>query len=471
MVGRKREQSILEMCLASPDPELLAVYGRQGVGKTYLITNFFHNQFAFHATGVAQGKTKNQLRAFHERLRTYGCTYEKQPKDWFEAFSRVRELMENPHVHRDPVSGKRVVFLDEMPWMDTAKSDFRSALEYFWNSWGSVQTDLLLIACGSAVPWMMKHLLSDTGCLYRRGTRQMDMAPFTLRECETLFAHNQFDAPRKMQLECYMIFGGIPFYLNQLDRRMSLKQNVEALCFHEEGSLRNEYQMLLQSLFRKPEKHRLILEKLALHRNGLTRAELAGDGRIGTGEALTDALNELEQCGMIRKFSSITSEKQGHSFRIIDPFTLFSCRFLQGSSVSSWRDHFQTPGYCAWCGDAFATVCLHHIPQIKQVLGISGVGSREYSWRDKRNKSEAQIDLLIDRQDQVINLCDMVFTQEPFIVSEEYSCQLMHTLELFRKEAHTEKAIHLTLISAEGISRNSYVEEIQNTITMDDLFT
>ncbi|MBR1685037.1 MAG: ATP-binding protein, partial [Clostridia bacterium] len=157
MVGRKREQSILEMCLQSSRPEFLAVYGRRRVGKTYLIREFFHNRFAFYATGVAEGKTKDQLRAFHESLKTYGSTYEKQPKDWFEAFSRMRELIDNPHVKRDPVSGKRVVFLDEMPWMDTAKSDFRPALDYFWNNWGSAQTDLLLIACGSAASWMMKN--------------------------------------------------------------------------------------------------------------------------------------------------------------------------------------------------------------------------------------------------------------------------------------------------------------------------
>lgn len=470
MIGRKREQQILDTCLQSPRPEFLAVYGRRRIGKTYLIREYFHDRFAFYATGVHGEKTRQQLKAFRDSLSRYSGKDQKIPADWFEAFARLREILEEVNSVRDPVSGKKVVFLDELPWMDTARSDFKAALDYFWNSWGSAQKDLLLIVCGSATSWIIDHLLADTGGFYNRVTRQMHMKPFTLAECEALLHENQIDLPRKQILQCYMVFGGVPQYLNSLDRRLSLDQNIEQLCSSETGDLRYEYERLYRSLFRNADRHIAIIDQLSRSTGGTLRTELALNPKIGDGESLTKALMELEQCGFIRRYQNIAREKQGFFYQIIDPFTLFSLRFLRNSQLSSWMEFIGTPAYYNWCGNAFEMLCLNHVPQIKQVLGIPSVETKEYSWRSRQKKDGAQIDLIIDRKDQLINLCEMKFTREPFVIDAAYEKQLIHKLELFRQETTTDKAVHITMVSAAGLMRNQYAGSVQSAISGDELF-
>ena len=252
IIGRQKEQQLLADCLRSPRPEFLAVYGRRRVGKTYLIRQYFNDRFSFYATGEFSERMKNQLKLFHEQLRKYGHSSGTVPKDWLEAFSRLRDLLEQPDVYRDP-SGKRIVFLDEVPWMDTARSDFRSALDYFWNSWGSAQSDLILIVCGSATSWIIEHLLDGRGGFYNRITRQIYMKPFCLKECELLCSANGLVLTRPQILEAYMILGGIPYYLNLLNPRFSLPQNIQEMCFQDTGPLRYEYSRLsvLCSVIRK----------------------------------------------------------------------------------------------------------------------------------------------------------------------------------------------------------------------------
>ena len=254
MIGRAAEQDLLKQCCESPRPEFLVVYGRRRVGKTYLIKEYFNNSFSFYATGLAEQKTRQQLRAFSDSLRLYGHKQKSIPTDWYEAFSCLREILTSDQVQRDAASGKRVVFLDEVPWMDTARSDFRSALDYFWNSWASSQKDLLLIVCGSATSWIIDHLVSDRGSFYNRITRQIHLQPFTLSECRDLLDANGMVMTQQQMLESYMVFGGIPYYLNCLDRRLSLAQNIDALCFQQNGQLYWEYDRLYHSLFKNAEK-------------------------------------------------------------------------------------------------------------------------------------------------------------------------------------------------------------------------
>lgn len=471
LIGRNREKDVLMQCTESKRPEFLVVYGRRRVGKTYLVREFFGGRFSFYATGYAEKKTDAQLKAFHESLTAYGDSHTRAPEDWFEAFRRLRELLSAQEVYREPNCQKRLVFLDELPWMDTARSDFKGALDYFWNSWGSAQEDLLFIVCGSATSWIIEHLLMDTGGFYHRVTRRILLEPFSLRECEELLSFNGIAWTRAQQTECYMVFGGIPYYLNLLDSRYSLAQNIEELCFKSYGELKNEFDILFRSLFKKPEKHIAIIRSLSKRRQGMTRKELSGEKAVGGGSVLTKNLEELEQCGFIRKYRNYVKRKNEAMFQIVDPFTLFSLSFIKKGKTDSWLGYHNTPGYYAWRGNSFEMVCLNHIPQIKDALGISGVGTQEYAWRSRDAMHGAQIDLLIDRNDGIINLCEMKYTNGEYEISREEHHNLENRRAVFQRETNCKKAVHILLISATDVKRGMYADIAQNMITGDMLFT
>ena len=469
IIGRAREKDIISKCLESKRPEFLVVYGRRRVGKTYLIREFFKEKFSFYTTGIPDAKTRNQLKAFNESLNFYGDDIKTIPKDWFEAFRRLRKILESKDVYCDASSGKRVVFIDEVPWMDTARSDFKSAFDFFWNSWGSTQKNLLLIVCGSATSWIINNILNDKGGFHNRITRQIHINPFNLGECRQFFTDNGINLNRDQMIESYMIFGGIPYYLNLLDSRLSLTQNVDSLIFDERGDLHYEYNQLFKSLFKKPDNHIKIIETIAGNKRGLQRSDLIKKSGVSDGEGLTKALRELEQCGFIRKYKNITTSKNGSFYRVIDPFVLFSLYFRNGKK-KTWKSYIKSPDYYAWRGNAFETVCLEHIPQIKSALGISGIESSEYSWRSKKKKGGAQIDLLIDRRDDVINLCEMKCTDNVYEVDADYREKLNNKVTSFIEEVNPKKAVHVTLITSNGYKRNEYSDVVQNDVGPDSLF-
>ena len=470
IIGRKREKDGLMQCLVSKRPEFVVVYGRRRVGKTYLIREYFNKMFSFYTTGITDSKTKGQLRAFGESLIEYGCEDKTVPKDWFEAFARLKKLLEGDRVYREPISNKRVVFLDELPWMDTARSDFKSALDYFWNSWASAREDILLIVCGSATSWIINNLLTDKKGFHNRITRQLHLAPFSLAECEELFELNDVVMTRAQMIESYMVFGGVPHYLNLMDSRLSPAQNIDELCFKEYGYLHNEYYNLFRSLYDKPEKHMAILERLAAHMGGMTRSELSKVPEIGGGSVLTKDLRELEECGFIRRYNNFSKGEKESFYQLTDPFTLFSIRFINNKKFDSWNTYINTPGYNSWRGNSFEIVCLNHINQIKGALGISGIETNEFAWRSTSAEDRAQIDLIISRKDGVINLCEMKYTNEEYALDSEEYKKLLNRLSKFQKETGTKEAVHMTLICGNGYKRNKYSGIIQNLITGDDLF-
>ena len=470
IIGRKREKDSLMQCLLSKRPEFVVVYGRRRVGKTYLIREYFNQQFSFYTTGLSDEKTKGQLRAFQASLNAYGYEEKSVPADWFEAFVRLKELLQSNKVYREPINNKRVIFLDELPWMDTARSDFKSALDYFWNSWASAQEDLVLIACGSATSWIITNLLTNKKGFHNRITRRIHLAPFSLAECEELFELNDIVMNRSQMIESYMVFGGIPHYLNLFDSRLSLAQNVNELCFKEYGFLHDEYNNLFYSLYDKPEKHLAILERLAKSRDGLTRAELSREKEIGGGSVLTKDLRELEECGFIRKFSNFTRGEGEQFYQLIDPFTLFSIRFIKNKKFDSWNEYINSPGYHSWRGNAFEIVCLNHIPQIKESLRIGGIETNEFAWRSGGADKGAQIDLIISRKDGVINLCEMKFTSDDYMLDADEYEKLRNRMSQFQKETNVKSAIHITLICGNGYKKGKYSGIVQNIILGDDLF-
>ena len=469
IIGREREKDIISKCLGSKRPEFLVVYGRRRVGKTYLIREFFNGKFSFYTTGIPDAKTRNQLKAFNESLNYHGDDIKTIPKDWFEAFRRLRKILESEAAYRDASSGKKVVFFDETPWMDTARSDFKSAFDYFWNSWGSSQEDLLLIVCGSATSWIISNILNDKGGFHNRMTRQIHIDPFTLGECRLYYNDNGINLNRDQMIESYMVFGGIPYYLNLLDSRLSLTQNIDSLIFEERGDLHYEYDQLFKSLFKKPDNHVKIIETIAGQKKGLQRTDLAESSGVSDGEGLTKALRELEQCGFIRKYKNITTSQNGWFYRVTDPFVLF-CLYFRNGKIKSWQSFIKSPDYYTWRGNAFETVCLEHIPQIKAALGISGIESSEYSWRSKKKKGGAQIDLLIDRRDDVINLCEMKCTDKAYEVTADYRKSLINKVTSFTEEVHPKKSVHVTLITSNSYKHNEYSDVVQNDVGPDSLF-
>ena len=470
LIGRRDAQVELGRLCETPRAEFAVVSGRRRVGKTYLIREYFGHEFAFYATGVAGGNTRSQRISFGKSLREYGG--DTTPvRDWFEAFDQLEHLLSRPDVRREPIGGKRVVFIDEMPWLDTPRSDFKMALELFWNRWGSAQSDLLLIACGSATSWVIKNLFKNRGGLHNRVTARIHLEPFSLGECEEYYRSNGLEFTRSQMIESYMIFGGIPYYLVLLHRRLGLVQNVDRLCFSRYGALRGEFDELYHSLFKHAERHVSVVRALAERGSGLTRDKISRRSGISNGGTLTKTLEELEACGFVRRYHEYGKRKNEATYQLIDPFTLFYLKFMDGeTSENFWSDNYQSGSGNAWEGHAFELVCLLHVRQLRAALGVLGVSCDESAWHSKESDPGAQIDLVVDRADRVVNLCEMKFAQEPYVIDKAYEQKLRHKVACFARETKTTKALHLTLVAPYGVRHNSYKGCVQAEVSADDLF-
>jgi AAA+ ATPase superfamily predicted ATPase len=468
LIGRVEQVEDLESYYASDSPEFVALYGRRRVGKTFLVKTTFENRFSFYLTGLAKSGTKRQLDNFANSLEEYSGTASSIPKDWFEAFRQLKEFLIN-----QKQSERKVIFFDEMPWLDTHKSQFVSALEYFWNSWASSRSDILLIVCGSASSWIITKLFHDRGGLHNRVTRRMQLLPFTLGECDEYLKSRGVVMSRTELLEAYMILGGIPFYLSLLEKRFSLAQNIDRLCFAEGGTLRDEFFSLYDSLFKNAESHIRVVEALSSKNKGLTRDEVVAASGLTNGGGLTRILRELEQSGFIRTYRPFGRKSRGSLYQLTDFYTLFYLNFIRESPADDsqfWSKHLISAGHNAWAGNAFESVCKYHIKQIKTKLGITGVISDTSSWRSETSNPGAQIDLVIDRSDNVINLCEMKYSKDEYTLTKSDDANLRNKRKAFAQETGTRKAVHLTMITSFGLSKNQYSSLIQSEVTADDLF-
>lgn len=469
IIGREEEIRSLRYLASSHKPEFAAVYGRRRVGKTYLVKEFFHDRFAFYATGLLKGKQRDQLKNFRSFLLKSGHHKKSVPTDWFDAFDRLQELLESGAAYRQPDTGKLVVFLDEAPWMDGRRSSFKQALDRFWNAWGSTKEDLLLIVCGSATSWIIKNFVKDEGGFYNRLTEKIHLVPFSLSECSRFATDAGLSLTHKQIMELFMVFGGIPYYWSLLRRGESPAQSIERLCFKEGGTLCDEFGLLFKSLFSAKGPHRRIVETMAKRNEGVFRTDLVDSG-ITDGESLTEALEELEQCGFLRGYKNATKKERGICYQLIDPFSRFALAFLQEKSIGSWQSYYGTPSYGTWSGNAFELLCLNNIASIKSALGISGVLTNESAWRSEKSKPAAQIDLLIERRDGIINVCEMKYSAVKYSISEEYEENLQNKLAAFRNETKTVAALHLTMIVSNGLAQNEHSDIVVNVITGEDLF-
>jgi len=471
ITGRSAEIEKLDRLVRSPKSEFLAVYGRRRVGKTYLIREYFNNRFDFYMTGLAQGNTKQQLANFTLSLNNHFDLEHSVPESWLEAFNLLIRALE-----RRPITQKQVIFIDEMPWFDTKKSDFLMGLEFFWNSWASAQKHVLLIVCGSAASWMINNLIRNTGGLYNRVTERIKLEPFNLSETEDFFTRRNIALDRYQIIQLYMVMGGIPFYLEQVDAGKSAMQNIEHLCFRNDGLLRGEFNFVLSSLFRHSEKHEAVLKIMFENGGSITRETLIQKSDFSSGGNITRAMNELEESGFLVSSRKFGLSKAQRIYSIADFYTLFYFRFIQNAGKyepNMWLSKADSPELRAWSGFAFERVCFAHVSQIKKALGISGISSATYAWQTKGTDlaKGSQVDMVFDRRDQVINLFEIKYSLSTFVITKEYNEVLRHKIEAFRTGTGTKKSIFLTMLTTHGLKDNEHrASVIQNELTMEALF-
>jgi len=463
-VGREKQISIFDKCYNDSKSHFIALYGRRRVGKTYLIRHYFDNRFTFYATGLANADLNTHLIALHTQLKQYEGKDNNisVPESWMEVFNRIITLLE------ESKQKKKVIFLDELPWMDTKRSGFLTALEYFWNSWASARNDIMLVVCGSAASWMIDKLLKAKGGLHNRVTQSIKVEPFSLYEEELYLQNRNYHIDRYQIIQLYMVFGGIPYYLDMINTEYSKSQNIEALCFSEEAQMHMEYDILFRSLFDNAEKHMSIVEILAGSKNGMSRLKIIDRTRLPKAGSTTKLLKELELSNFIRSYKQYGKKSREKIYQLIDNYTLFYHRFMKEKTANTnyWLNLINTPQYYSWAGNAFEIVVLQHVRQLKNKLGISGVQTSISAFQNKNT----QIDLIIDRQDRIINLVEIKFSINDFEINKSYDKNLRAKVSEFINYSDTKKAVWLTLVSTYGLKNNKYSGQVQSTIEMDALF-
>lgn len=473
LIGRKKEVAELERYYNQDNAVFIAVYGRRRIGKTFLVNEFFKNDFSFKVTGVSPAEyerkqlTHIQLANFNLALNHHSGKVFPAPSNWMEAFSQLTEYLETGKKKK-----RQVVFIDELPWMDTPYSGFLTAFEWFWNSWGSNCRNLMLIVCGSATSWIVNKIINSRGGLHNRLSGKIFLSPFDLKESEQFYESRGIIWDRYEQLQAYMVFGGVPYYLSLLHKEESLTQNIDRLFFSKDAILANEFENLFNALFDNSKDYIRTIEQLYKNKAGLTRNEIAQKLGVSSGGGLSKMIDNLDKCGFIEGISNGIKSKD-KIYKLVDYYCLFYLNFVKNNDFHEthyWSKIANTPAHNSWCGFSFERICFSHLEQIKRCLGISGILTRTYAWRSHASKPAAQIDMLIDREDRVVDVCEMKFASAEYSITKAENEKLRNRIEAFRSESGTKKAIHLVMISPYGIHSNLYSGNVTNQVTMDALF-
>lgn len=474
-VGRTEEIARLEKYFASERSEFIAVYGRRRIGKTFFVRHVIQDRDSFSITAMGNVGMRDQLLGFNMALRSrFGI--EHQAKNWIEAFALLAECLEK--------SSERIkiIFIDELPWFDTPKSRFISALEHFWNSWASARSDIKLVVCGSATSWMVNKLINNRGGLHNRVTHSILLKPFTLVECQQYFDTYGFNYSRQEIADCYMVMGGVPYYFTFMERGYSVAQNVDRMFFASGSELQNEFNNLYRSLFKQADNHISIVKALATKGKGLSRSEIVEATKITNNGDLSIKLQELESCGLIRSYAPFSVNRRKTStvrksretmYQLVDFYTLFYLKMMQQNTFKNpnfWTELQGNPLFATWSGYAFEMLCLAHVEQIKAALGISGVQSAVCSWFGSNGDEHAQIDLLIDRNDKTINLCEMKYSDGDFVIDKDVDNDFRTKTNVFKTATKTRKSLMFTLVTTVGLKQNKYSSRVQKIVTLDDLF-
>ncbi|MBQ9213966.1 MAG: AAA family ATPase [Bacteroidales bacterium] len=466
-IGREYEIGLLKQYINSPKPEFIAVYGRRRVGKTYLIDQLFRKDFAFSLTGIIDGKKNVQMAALNDAFDYYNISPTKQPQNWMEAFTEIRIFLQQ----KIESEKKCIMFIDELPCLDYKSSSIIEALGYFWNNWASKQSNFKLIVCGSATSWMVKNIIDSKGGLHNRITHEIHLHPFCLGETREYLKSQNINWDDLSYLQAYMIFGGIPYYLGLLNNKYSLAQNIDNLFFNPEGEMRREFSRLFKTLFSSSEPYIEIIKILAKNSTGMTRDEIAKKlGKKDNGH-LSERLEDLKNCDFLRFYNvkvNKISAKNG-IYQLTDFFSAFYLKFINKNSVDShyWGTHLMSSELKTWAGLTFEKVALMHINQIKRKLHIDYISCEYYSCR----LSDAQIDLVIERADNIINICEIKYSIDKYLITKPEYEKVLHRIETFSRETKSQKfSIQPIFITTKGLAENMYSQSISFDVTLEDLF-
>lgn len=481
IIGRSKEIKILEQIWHSKESEFLALYGRRRVGKTHLIREYFSDKDAtyFELSGEKDGTLQNQLENF---INIYSNVFFngiplKCPKSWKEAFDLLTQQIE-----KTDKSKKIIIFFDELPWLATKKSKMIQALDYYWNRYWNRQSNLILVVCGSAASWMLEKLINAKGGLYNRITKAILLRPYTLNGVQDFLSHRGINVTAKQVLDLYMVFGGIPHYLKQVEKGKSAAQIINRVCFQNDGLLYEEFDRLFQSLFEHSGINLSIIRAINSQRYGISRKELIKKAKMSSGGTLNKRIKELESSGLIQSFIPYGHKKKDIYYRVIDEYCHFYLTWIEPLKSKSaeggksyWQTKSETPSALSWAGYVFETICFKHVDQIREALEIQTIASECGSWRlfAKKGSKEsgAQIDLLFDREDGVITLCEIKYSENVYIVDKDCARNLRNKIEAFEKSFKTNKQIFVTMITTRGIKPSIWSEDlVQSSLTIDDLF-
>ena len=475
IIGRKQEIAELTRRYESGRAEFIAVYGRRRVGKTFLINEVLGDGMVFRHTGLSPYDRKrkvslrSQLQNFHFSLIRHGLEGIAQPKSWMEAFFLLEQLLER----RDNGS-RQVVFIDELPWMDTARSGFLTALEAFWNGWGCSRHNLCLVVCGSATSWMLDNIINNRGGLYGRLTCEMKLSPFTLLECEQFFQSRKIDFSRYNIIQAYMILGGIPFYLDCFNPSLSLAQNIDTLFFNPKAKLGDEFDRLFNSVFDNASECMKIIRILSKRHAGYRRDEIARKADINPNGDFTKMLKALIASDFVTKYVPWGAAHHEEYYKLSDCFCWFWLHFKEQKAVTErdfWMHHMKESEIMAWRGIAFEEVCMQHVSQIKMALQIAGVASHESSLivSGDDDTDGMQVDLLIDRADDVVNVCEMKYSKSNYAITKSYAEKLQKRMNVL-EQTLPDKKFHLTVVTVNPIERNNHSDIVKSVVTAEELF-
>lgn len=478
-VAREEELDILESAYAREYSSFVAVYGRRRIGKTELVDTFIRSKSCplFSVTGAYDASLKSHLNNFANKcFLAFDC---EKPSfsSWDEAFLFLQ--MEIEKLSLDD-SCKFTLFIDELPWLAEMKnSGFKSALSLFWNDFASKRGDIFLIVCGSATSWIIHHILEDRGSLANRVTTIIHLKVFTLLETkEFLEALGHKGVTHKVVLDYYMALGGIAHYLVLLDKKKSFVQNMEMLFFQHHSVLRVEYYNLFSTLFKNHQNHENIINHLSSRWSGLSVSQLGAKKNLQLGATLSNTLRELEESGFLVKRQKYGQNKREILYSIGDPFVYFFTKWVTPISMvelSQNKNYFSkvylSSSYRSWAGFAFENICHGHLYQIKKALQIGGVITRSYYWSSSDKKQGAQIDILLERDDDVINIIECKYYNKEFTIDKSYAKNLENKAELFYEKSKYKGSIQIIMLTAFGVKKNDHFNQIvSEELTLEALF-
>jgi uncharacterized protein len=466
--GREKEIVLFEAALTSAQSEFIAVTGRRRIGKTFLIKTFFQAELCFHFTGVQNQPMKVQLSTFANELGLRQKRRMSTAKDWIEAFSLLRDYVETLETNT-----KKVLFFDELPWMDTPRSGFLQIFAHFWNNWAAWEKNIILVIAGSSTSWIINKVYNDPGGLHNRVTKRIWLKPFDLHETEAFLRSKHIILSRYEITLLYMALGGVPFYLNEIRSGESAAQCIQRLCFTEGGLLQDEFKNLYSAIFNKPDAHLKIVKTLAQHHYGLERGELLKKTKISNTGAASKVLDELVATGYLHYMIPFGKKHNGGKYILADFYSRFYLTFIDHQTSMNWMSAANSPAYYTWCGLAFEWLCHYHSMAVLKALGINGIRtSTSYlSIKDESGKMTAQIDLLIDRADHTINLCEIKFANDVYVMTKSEADAMRKKVSQLGAKLKRRKSIFPVMITTFGCEKNMYyLGQIYHEVTLDDLF-